>query len=471
MQWFWSGGITDSSFRVNARAAADSSVVRLIVSRTASLDSPVYSLPDTAFAGINNRIVQLEATGLSPGLNYYYGFEVEGEFDSGSVGRSKTLATGAHSFVIALGSCAQTGSTNSVFDTIRSLNPCLFLHLGDMHYQNIAINDVNLYRSAFESVLASPPQAALYRDIPLAYIWDDHDYGPNNSDSTSASRSAARSAYQEYVPHYPLSFGSGDVSINFAFTIGRVRFIVSDMRSARSPASGFDNSAKTMMGSSQKAWFKQQLLFANGRYPLIVWVNSLPWIGSTGDDGWYLYTNERRELADFIKANDIRGICMLSGDAHMIAIDDGANSDYATGGGAGFPVFHAAALDQSASLKGGPYSHGAFPGRGQFGLMSVSDEGDSILTITWSGRNQQNTELVGYQFSVAVRNVVCGDSDGDGTVNLADVALLVDYIFAGGQAPTILSGSDANANQMISISDAVVILRYLLLGGPEPACD
>ena len=35
-------------------------------------------------------------------------------------------------------------------------------------------------------------------------------------------------------------------------------------------------------------------------------MDTLPWIGVTGDDGWYLYTNERREIADFIKENRSR---------------------------------------------------------------------------------------------------------------------------------------------------------------------
>ncbi len=444
--------------------------MRLIVSSTMNFDSPTYSLPDTAISSVNNRIVQLKIENLAPAQEYYYGFEVDGVWDSVSVGRSRTFAIGAHSFTIALGSCAQTGSINPVFDTIRALNPALFLHLGDMHYQNIAVNDINLYRNAFERVLSSPPQAALYRSVPLAYVWDDHDYGPNNSDSTSASRPAARRAYQEFVPHYPLSFGEGDIPISYAFTIGRVRFIVCDMRSARSPAFAPDIPAKTMLGRSQKDWFKRQLMIANGRYPLIVWVNSLPWIGSTGDDGWYLYTNERREIANFIKDNRIRGICMLSGDAHMLAIDDGTNSDYATPGGAAFPVFHAAALDQSPSLKGGPYSHGAFPGRGQFGLMTVLDEGDSIISVAWSGRRENNTQVVGYSFSVAVRNIICGDADENGVIEISDAVLLIDYVFAGGAAPLTLTGGDADGSLYISVSDAVFLLRHLYLGGPVPAC-
>jgi hypothetical protein len=91
---------------------------------------------------------------------------------------------------------------------------------------------------------------------------------------------------------------------------------------------------------------------------------------------------------------------MLSGDAHMLAIDDGTNSDYATAGGAGFVVMHAAALDRRGSVKGGPYSEGTYPGGGQFGLVSIADDGDTIA-VTLSGRTWKNEERVGYRFTVA----------------------------------------------------------------------
>ncbi len=471
VKWFWSGATTDSSFQVKAKAFSDGSVVRLIVSTSPDLTYPTYSEPATSITDQNNGIVTLLVTGLLSATQYYYGFEINGLGDTNSVGMAKTFPSGASSFTLAFGSCAQTGSTNTVFETIRELHPDLFFHLGDMHYQNIASNDMNLYRQAYESILASPVQAALYHEVTTAYIWDDHDYGPNNSDSTSLSRLAARVTYQEVFPHYPLAAGSGNVSINYAFTIGRVRFIVCDSRSARSPAGAADTPAKTMLGQSQKAWFRQQLLRANGRFPLIVWINTLPWIGSTGDDGWYLYTNERRELADFIEQNHIRGLCMLSGDAHMIAIDDGTNSDYATAGGAAFPVFHAAALDQTGSLKGGPYSHGAFPGRGQFGLMFVADDGDSTITVSWSGRDQNNLEIVAYSFSVPTVEIVCGDADGNGSIELGDPIFLIEYIFADGQPPLTLSNGDSNSSGVITISDAVLIVRYLMFGGAIPRCD
>ena len=82
------------------------------------------------------------------------------------------------------------------------------------------------------SQLTQPGQAALYRHVPIAYVWDDHDYGPNDAGADSPTRTAARTAYREVVPHHPL-VRPGDSPIQQAFTIGRVRFVLTDNRSER----------------------------------------------------------------------------------------------------------------------------------------------------------------------------------------------------------------------------------------------
>lgn len=159
-----------------------------------------------------------------------------------------------------------------------------------------------------------------------------------------------------------------------------------------------------MMGAEQKAWFKQQLLDAKGRYPVLVWVSSVPWIDEPveGADHWAGYATERREIADFIADNDITGLLMLAGDAHTMAIDDGSNSDYSRKGDAGFPVFHASALDRFGSDKGGPFSEGVISGGGHFGLVSIEDDGDDQIAIELSGRDWTGDELTSLRYTVDV---------------------------------------------------------------------
>lgn len=482
-EFAWCGAVTSESARFKAKVTDEAAVVRIAYSSAPDLTDLSYSLSDTALLAVNNRVVDAAISGLAPASTYYYAVEIDGVLDTLTRGQFETFPEfGAGVFTIALGSCAATGSNHAVFQTIRAHSPLLFLHMGDFHYQNIAVNDAGVFRAAYDAVLSSPNQSALYRSTAVDYTWDDHDYGPNNSDSTAPGRTASRLTYQEYVPHYPLVAGTGDVPIFHTFTIGRVAFIVTDSRSARSPASATDDAAKTMLGTSQKAWFKQQLLSLEGVYPLKVWVNTLPWIGTTGDDGWHLYTNERRELANFIKDNGISGLCMVSGDAHMLAIDNGSNSDYAAGGGAGFPVFHAAALDQSGSVKGGPYSHGAYPGRGQFGLMTVIDSGGASITVEWRGLTSTNTQRVAYSFTVTADPLPCdcshhGDVSGtDALLNVLDVTAIIDHVFRGGGQPVRdlvcphLHRGDLNCDAVGDVIDVVLLIDAAFRGGAIP-CD
>jgi hypothetical protein len=173
---------------------------------------------------------------------------------------------------------------------------------------------------------------------------------------------------------------------------------------------------------------------------------------------------------------------MVSGDAHMLAIDDGANSDYAAGGGAAFPVMHAAALDRTGSVKGGPYSHGTFPGPGQFGLMSVIDSGGSTITVKWSGRNSANAELVSHTFQVLAPRVPCdcagqGDLQGDdGLLDILDVAGLINHAFRGAPPPVKdaacphINRADLNCDAVIDILDVVGLIGTAFRAGPPP-CD
>ena len=43
-------------------------------------------------------------------------------------------------------------------------------------------------------------QQALWAAAPLAYIWDDHDFGVNNADATGAGVDAAAALYRSRVP-------------------------------------------------------------------------------------------------------------------------------------------------------------------------------------------------------------------------------------------------------------------------------
>lgn len=140
---------------------------------------------------------------------------------------------------------------------------------------------------------------------------------------------------------------------------------------------------------------------ASTSHALVVWVNPDPWIApaAAGRDDWGGYPDEREHIAGVIDRAGITNLVMLSGDAHMLAIDDGTNSGYGPSG-SGFPVLHAAALDRPGGVKGGPYSHGTLPGAGQFGTITVHDDGTAPETVDLAGRDWTGRVLLSYTFTV-----------------------------------------------------------------------
>jgi phosphodiesterase/alkaline phosphatase D-like protein len=392
----WSGAVTSTSARVVARYEDPEAQVRLAVDTSGEWADP--TLLDGTQPATNENVRHFQLTGLTPQTTYHYALEVDGRIASAHRGHFQTVADGPYSFRVALGGCALTGSNHPVFETIRKARPDLFLHLGDMHYENIDATTPEPFRTAYRKVHGAERQSALFRSTALAYVWDDHDYGPNNSSRQAPGQDMAQQVYREYVPHYELARAKQERPIHQAFTVGRVRFLLTDLRSARTPNETPD-SLKTMMGTEQKAWFKEQLARAEDRYPVVAWVSSVPWIGdSDSEDRWAGFARERHELATYIDSIGIADqMVILSGDAHMVALDDGTHNHYGQEGGGGFPVVQAAALDQLGSEKGGPYTLGPYPnpfavfGRtdGQFVLMDVQDDGGEEVCITWTGKRHE----------------------------------------------------------------------------------
>ncbi len=412
LDFVWSGGISDSSVVVAAKTKDHSgtNACRLIVYSDTNFTTQVFQCLETTLATTNNNsVVKLTAsTGLVANTTYFYRVEVNGVEDDTKTGRFTTAppASGG-SFKIAFAN-SNNDPDSPVYDWLKEYDPLFFLNTGDFHYKDINTNveavALSLHQAAYEQNLnvngGAANQAALYRSTAFAWMWDDHDFGPNDAHAKGSSathlttpeaQSAVHTAYRQTMPHWPINlenntnFPAGKAPIAQAFTIGRVRFILSDIRS-QSEQNGNTAFDATLMGAEQKAWFKEELLKASGTYPLIVWLTSTPWNGaqeSVAGNKWYQHTGERTEIANFLKDNHIRGFSAIGGDAHMAAIDDGSNTDYATGGGSGFPIIHAAPIGNKNSYKGGPYSEGANATTDrQYGAMEFEDRTNELVS-TW----------------------------------------------------------------------------------------
>jgi hypothetical protein len=54
---------------------------------------------------------------------------------------------------------------------------------------------------------------------------------------------------------------------------------------------------------------------------------------------------------------------------------------------------------RNGTVKGGPYSDGAFPGAGQFGTLAVADDGGPSIDVELSGRTWSGDVLVTHRFT------------------------------------------------------------------------
>ncbi len=408
VKWMLSGALTPSSVSLRAKMSTNSNNVRAALSTTNPPSAPfIYSNVAKADSVENNFMVRLDVSGLQPATTYYYQIEADGIEDTSpeDIGTFSTTAVGPSSFSFMAGSCNREPNTKT-YNDFMNFNPLFYLNCGDLHYADPNSTDVNVHRNAYEDrVFTRPLQVELFRKLPLMHVWDDHDYCGNADDGqdVAGAKSAGR-AYREYIPHYEFPERQGDDtnSIYHSFEIGRVKFIMSDLRSQR-----FRNDS-TAMGLPQKEWFKKQLVDARDRKLLICWVGSYSWYGQF-DDNWTLNPKERRELSEFMRDSLIENMFIINGDAHMFAIDNGTNGDFTAANNLPYqyPVLQAGPIENNGSFKGGTYSEGTFyqffVKAAQYGFVEVNDNGGDSICVTMTGyKKDLSTEatnsIVSYSF-------------------------------------------------------------------------
>ena len=387
----WTGAVGSTGAVVMARVES-LDTVRLLIRAEGGGEHAWQDAGAVRAVDQADRVVRFEVSGLEPDRGYELALTGGTAAEAVLRGRFRTFPSeGAPArFRFTFASCQRTGSDHAVHDAIAREKPLFHLITGDFHYEDIDRPDASLFAAAYARNFGSASQSRLYAQVPLVYIWDDHDFTGNNSHGGSAARSTVRELYRRWIPHYPLAAGGPDASIQQAFTVGRVRFLLTDLRSERDPHRTDDHPGKTMLGAAQKQWLQEELRAAAGRYGLVVWVSSVPWIAAASPraDHWGGFAHERAEVAAMLSGAGLPPVLILSGDSHMLAADDGSNSRYGPAGSRAIPVFAAAPLDKGASDKGGTYSAGKYlvrRGEGAYGLMEIEDDGRAIV-VRFRGR-------------------------------------------------------------------------------------
>jgi len=413
----WSGAVTSHSVQIAAGLMQD----RITSIEVATLrDFPRFQTfaQDQRMEGAPANLARFSLYGLESDTTYYYRLRVGNIKEYERIGTFRTFPLEGEpaSFRFAIAADALSQSSSSVYSEIRFQKPRFFLHLGNFHHAALKENSIETYFETYRQAFTSANQSELYAAIPLVYTWDRLDFG-GSADRLSSSAPAAHAAYRHYLPHYPLSpEPDADIyapptppsievgPINQAFSYGRVRFIILDSRTARDPVEIPDGPEKSMLGAPQLEWLKRELLHSGPTHPLIFIATSTAWHGTdaAGSDDWARYDHERTQIASWIKANNITGLCFLSGNGGSLASNDGST---VTGKYEGnFPEFHVGPIDRRQTRFGGNWTQDVIVPKGIdefFGLVDVEDNVTSIK-VTFTGLNQYAQEQLRSSFTLDV---------------------------------------------------------------------
>jgi alkaline phosphatase D len=269
---------------------------------------------ETAFAGT------LEIPELQPGTRYFYAVLLDGEPATLRPHPSFVTAPApgaAGKLRLAFVSCVGYRgymAAASWGEMASRANFDVLLQLGDNHYANTS--NLAKQRANYAMHRSVHGFRELTAAVPCYGVWDDHDFGKNDSDETQPGKEDSLRAFKEFWAN-PAYGEEGNPGCYHKFSRGDVDFFMLDVRYHRSPDNAEKNEHKTMLGEKQFEWLKREIKASKAKLKFIASGSVFDSKGST--DAWAMYPHARKALLDFLREEGGDGVILLSGDRHFTA--------------------------------------------------------------------------------------------------------------------------------------------------------
>jgi len=300
-------------------------------------DTPSIKFSTESYQTNNKEafVAKLVADKVLPGKRYTYevlinnkkvNFSYPLEFQTQTLWQYRTDPP---NFKFAVGSCAYVneaafdrpgkpyGSDYEIFTSIYNAKPDFMLWGGDNLYLREADwNTKTGILHRYTHTRSLPEMQALLANAHNYAIWDDHDFGPNDSDRGFVSKQQTLDAFKLFWGN--LNYAFDNEGITGSFEWADCQFFLMDDRWWRTPNDRILGS-RDYFGQKQIQWLIDALKFSKSPFKFVVVGGQ---VGNTAKifENYANYEQERNQFFDLISKEKIPGVIFISGDRHWTSL-------------------------------------------------------------------------------------------------------------------------------------------------------
>lgn len=277
----------------------------------------------------NGNTFHFDIQNLKPGKIYQYEVyinNIKQEFAEPLFFRTQADSAVGREFSFATGSCAYTKepATESeeykniynIYNSIAARKPDFMLWLGDnVYFENtdVTSREGMMYRYTFSR--GNPYLQNLLRTSHHYAIWDDHDFGPNDSDSSFKNKAISNELFKLFWCNSDGTRFNKNNSIANVFSWDDVDFFLLDDRTFRAPAKNA-RANKQLLGKEQITWLIAELKKSNATFKFIAMGGQILNSHKVFEN-YSRYKKEWKHLLSELDNCGVGGILLLTGDRHF----------------------------------------------------------------------------------------------------------------------------------------------------------
>jgi alkaline phosphatase D len=235
------------------------------------------------------------------------------------------------SFKFAFGSCTYVaepefdrpgnsyGGNYEIFTSIASKKPDFMLWTGDnAYYREVDYGSKGGMMKRMTHTRSLTEMQPLLGSASNYAIWDDHDYGPNNTDRSYVLKNSALDVFKTFWGNANYAFENEGVTSTFEWA--DVQFFLLDDFWWKAPTELYHkNDRGDYLGEKQLQWLIDALSFSKAPFKIIV-VGGQIINPVRVFENMSMFDKEREKLLAAITAAKIQGVLFVSGDRHHTII-------------------------------------------------------------------------------------------------------------------------------------------------------